>query len=671
MSSAWREHVLEPFVPGPPRLTLVADPDNILAAEELAQALRTRGFTLFLYDDPIAFRYIYESDVRLRWDQGEHFEVIVILAGDEASLDQLPFDLVEHAQKVTLALNALFPQFSYPVLAELNADDLEALWKATVEANPGELGEVATIDFVLRHIFGIALEVVNEPSDLLRTLLRRHYSQQRLPPRLDKYLIAQLRSDPVFRDWPLAQVVPDREAFLAFLQERWPKYLNDLASEQNAMLVESRLSTIYGFQITGPANLPFGHDDVRVYIDNLFLEGYLRPVPVRNAKSILSTWAAVGIDFNPAEDRRRRLLRLAEVVEKSIPDIEAKHNDWLTFAHRWAELTSLVLNGGIKGQTDAIALWQRLSMQVDPAFASWLEQRYAGLLSQPPSPPVMVHHIPQTMARRLQDAPSSRLALVVIDGLAMNQWHTVRALLQEQKPELIWRESAVFAWIPTLTPISRQAIFAGKSPYYFGDSVLRTDREPELWSRFWADAGLGKNAVGYRKELGTGDLQEFEDWLSQPQLRVVGLVINIVDDIMHGTKLGMAGMVSQVGQWAESGYLAKVITFLQKAGYTVWLTADHGNIEAVGVGQPSEGATADVRGKRVRIFPTASLCSQIHQKFPDAVEWTPVGLPDQVYPLLASGRTAFAPVGQRLVTHGGASLEEVIVPFVEIGMSSA
>ena len=36
-------------------------------------------------------------------------------------------------------------------------------------------------------------------------------------------------------------------------------------------------------------------------------------------------------------------------------------------------------------------------------------------------------------------------------------------------------------------------------------------------------------------------------------------------------------------------------------------------------------------------------------------------------PLFAGGRTAFVPVGDQAVVHGGVSVEELIVPFVKVG----
>jgi hypothetical protein len=96
------------------------------------------------------------------------------------------------------------------------------------------------------------------------------------------------------------------------------------------------------------------------------------------------------------------------------------------------------------------------------------------------------------------------------------------------------------------------------------------------------------------------------------------------------------------------------------------MTSDHGNIEAKGCGRPTEGAVADLRGERVRIYPDTVLREKVMDVFPTASEWDPIGLPDDYLALLAPSRQAFVPEKQRIVCHGGVSLEEIIVPFVQI-----
>jgi hypothetical protein len=72
---------------------------------------------------------------------------------------------------------------------------------------------------------------IKQPSDLLRVLLRRHYRGQRIPTDLDERFIQLLRQSTLFDDWPLETLVTDREAFFAFLQERWPIFLDHEAAK--------------------------------------------------------------------------------------------------------------------------------------------------------------------------------------------------------------------------------------------------------------------------------------------------------------------------------------------------------------------------------------------------------------------------------------------------------
>jgi hypothetical protein len=111
-----------------------------------------------------------------------------------------------------------------------------------------------------------------------------------------------------------------------------------------------------------------------------------------------------------------------------------------------------------------------------------------------------------------------------------------------------------------------------------------------------------------------------------------------------------------------------LLTLLIKAGFHLFLTSDHGNVEAAGIGRPGEGATADLRGQRVRVFPNDVLRAKVKAAFPATMEWPVIGLPEEFIPLLAPEDSAFVAEGERIVGHGGASVEEVVVPFVQISM---
>ena len=112
--------------------------------------------------------------------------------------------------------------------------------------------------------------------------------------------------------------------------------------------------------------------------------------------------------------------------------------------------------------------------------------------------------------------------------------------------------------------------------------------------------------------------------------------------------------------------MAHLLDALFDDGFAAFLTSDHGNLEAEGCGRPLEGAVADLRGERVRVYPDALLRARVKEHFPNALEWPALGLPENYLPLLAPGRSAFVREGEHVVAHGGISLEELVVPFVQI-----
>ena len=657
--SSWRDAILNKFVPNLSKLTLVADPDCLLTEEKLAFELRGRGFDLIEFNDPVEFRYAYESKYRSIWDRGEHTDLLVVLRLQDAELASLPYDLLQAGRKLSLNLGSLFPNLSYPVIEKLDRGLLDALFEAQLKSPPDRMGDNATKDFILRHVFGIAAELIANEVELLRALLRLHYGKLQIPLMLAERLIQVLKSHDGFKTWPLSEIFPDDEAFFTFLQERWPVFLSRLGSANQVR----EDSPEYGLKYPGPDHLPFDHQDIKVYIDNLFLEGKLTPVEATDIELDVGSWVRSGISMAGVDDEELRVSRLFDLVEKELPTAEARYSDWIAFALKWAELSSLVHCGN---STEHQTRLREIGDALNTTFAGWLADHYSSLINQPPTNPAMLHHVPRRLARDIEDSGSSRAALIVVDGLALDQWVTIRQLLQKQDANLVLRESATFAWIPTLTSVSRQSIFSGKPPLYFPSSINSANSEEKLWKQFWEGHGLSRLDIAYQRGLGDGDASSVLDSAIHPgKTKVVGLVVDKVDKIMHGMQLGSAGMHNQIKQWCQSGFLAALVGQLLDYGNAVWLTADHGNIQCDGKGRPSEGVIAETRGVRVRVYPTPELRSQVAGAFPFAHEWQPVGLPADYFPLVAGGRDAFVNPGEAIVGHGGVAIEEVIVPLVK------
>lgn len=671
-ASSWRDAILQQFIPDGAPLNLVADPDALFSEEGLSLALRESGYAVLEFRDPVEFRYAYESIHRPGRVAAEHSGLIVVTGTPDTEFSSLPYDVFRAGRRLSFSLGELFPNISYPVVAELDRSHLDKLFVGHAQYAHERMGDNASKDFILRHVFGIAAELVRSDVDLLRTLLRLHYPSVQLPPSLGRRLVQILKNQPLFALWPLDQIVSDDKAFFDFLQERWPVFL-DRVDERTANQLHEP-SAIYGLRYAGPEQLPFGHEDIRVYIDNLFVEGKLHPISRPDIRVKVDSWIRCGILENAEADATVRLSRLLTALPDSLPGPDARYTDWIAFAPKWAELTALAhtLPPGQAGRKE-VAQFKEFGTLVQEAFFQWLTANeaahYAGLVNQPPGKPAMVHHIARFLAREFGKDKETRIALLVVDGLALDQWVTARRALHEQQPQLVMRETSVFAWIPTLTSVSRQALFAGKAPFYFPASIKNTNAEESLWRQFWEDAGIPKNAIAYKRALGSGDaVAALEQVIHPERTKILGLVVDTVDSIMHGMRLGAAGMHNQVKQWCRVGFLRDCTAYLLDRGYQVWLTSDHGNIECQGKGRPADGMLAETRGERARVYSTRDLRSQIADGIPDTFQWPPVGLPEGYYPLLVKGYGAFCRENN-IIGHGSISLEEVLVPFVKIERS--
>ncbi|MBT6209977.1 MAG: BREX-3 system phosphatase PglZ [Woeseia sp.] len=312
-----------------------------------------------------------------------------------------------------------------------------------------------------------------------------------------------------------------------------------------------------------------------------------------------------------------------------------------------------------------------LHEDIEERFAAWMHRNYASLHNLSPFlRPAMVHHIPQHLAQTAANVLTKH-ALIVVDGLALDQWVVLRdALIDQLGDKIKIEEDGSFAWVPTLTSVSRQAIFAGAEPMFFAESIAHTSKESAHWIRFWENHGAKRAEIGYVREgknqSDDAFLRDVLEESERPKMRLLGVVVGKVDQSMHGAKTGSGGLHAVVRDWASGGAMAKLVDTLLSDGFEIIITADHGNVHAQGIGKPNVGVTADERGERAHVFRDELTRANTAEEFPGTIQWPQIGLPDDWRVLLAPGRGAFVPVGQQIIGHGGIAMEEVIVPFVKI-----
>ncbi|MCL6560807.1 MAG: hypothetical protein K6U74_18830, partial [Firmicutes bacterium] len=188
----WVQRVLEKFNLEMHRLILVADPDGILKEESILGYLTGQGFEILEYNDPVAFRYVYEAEFR---EQKSRKLIIQVLG---KNLNILPYDVLNSGVPVTLSLADFFPRFSYPVLKQLEPEVIGRLYQAYTDYDGGKLGDKGTREFVLQHIYGLVPGLIKNKVQFIRTLISLHYRKVQLPRDLIEFVVEKLKGKDFF-----------------------------------------------------------------------------------------------------------------------------------------------------------------------------------------------------------------------------------------------------------------------------------------------------------------------------------------------------------------------------------------------------------------------------------------------------------------------------------------
>lgn len=657
----WIERILNEFPSDLARLWIVADPDKLLLDEQILSGLRSRGFDVLPFEDSVVFRAEYEERYRAAWDKGENGPASsLILQLQGIMINDLPWDYLCQARKVSLSLADLFPQLAYGVVRQIGTEHLPPLFDAQTKHLSQSLGEALTKDFILTHIFRISPHLISQQEELWTELLRLHYRSDGLPLVLAAYVAKVLGEQAAFKDLPITELFSSKSNFLRVIQDAWYRYL----STNNVIGTRTAEPSPPDFVLK--ADVPFDHKEVWVIVDSMFLDGTLHPLVVPELQTNLPDWAKIGVVQDPVA--MCNLVREgSKNLLKSFPTSDASYREWLQVSRNLGGLIArfhgldATLAEGIQA-----SIYELLKTADDHLF-QWLTKHYADLPSLPATKmPVMVHHIPRFLSMR-RNSGESKIALLVFDGLAIDQWIYIREYLLKQSKQFNIDEDACFAWLPTLTSVSRQAIFSGLKPREFADSIETTANEPKLWSLFWADHGLRSNEVFYRKGIKrNGHLDELDSSLDNPSIKMVGIVVDTIDEIVHGSVLGKRGIANQIISWCDSGFIHRLFNLLLGKGFHVYLTADHGNVDAIGRGRPNQGVIPEYRGERVRTYRNEATVEESATANPNAYRFDIAGLPADFKVLFAANRTAFVPNGEHVVAHGGISVEELIVPFIKI-----
>ena len=634
-------------------LTLVSDVDCLLASEATLKELKNRGFEIIQEDDPVLLRYRAEE---FRPFTAEH-PIIIYTTGE---LEDLPYDLYQAAYRISLSLHQFFPNLAYPIVKVLSPQQIE---KLELLKQPEQiLSRQKTIDYLLSEIFGVDMNVLNQPQGLIGWLSEYHHRQNFLPDLLKENLVNQLEKYPLYKDWDVNLLISNNKIFQNFVQQQWGLFVEN-------SFIENRID---GADV--PYAIPFRNDSgLQDMVPKLVRYGIIQPLQINDGTK-LPYWVQPGV--SAVDPRFQRLKLLFEEVEARLEkfkkNLDSGWEDWNQFALIWSELCSYLYLSDFEIQPRQKSDFNRFIQDLDPLFADWLMNNYStlGVLRLPN--PHHVNHIPHYLAHLRDLKKIDKVVLLIMDCLSLADWQVIYPKWAARHSGWEMKTKTLLAQVPTITAISRKALISGLRPDDFITKFKKEISEEKFWKLFWSLQNIATDRcqfVSLRYDRQNDQQVELEN----PNIDAWCLIDDTLDKLTHNAVLGATDYQSSLQLWLDSKSdqnsipLENMIEWYLNHGYSVFIASDHGHVEATGFGQPNEGLIVQTRGMRARIYMDHLFAKRVQKAFPETYLWDNDGLlPNQAAVLMPTGRQAFALNGQVVVTHGGISIDEAIVPFVQI-----
>nr|WP_285841701.1 BREX-3 system phosphatase PglZ [Psychrobacillus sp. MER TA 171] len=634
----WQERIINHFT-SKGSLYIVTDEHELLREKTVQEMLRIQNCTLHFYDDPVAFRYEYETT--FRHIEKEHRATLVIVILDH-QFNHVPYDVYINANRSTLSFETLFPNFDRSIVAQCPLEMFQDLFEVHTHCLT-RLSINDTADFILRDVCKLDAGIlIDEVSTVKAALLYFERFKVALPNILIEHLQQNLIKRRVLVSSYIFECFASEEKLYNYLNKQWKNYIEGYLNYSNEQVAEKK--DYYG----------------NIYFDDPFIRRYMRDfiLPIEVPSTVnFEKWMEPGIVVKEVKNEHFDVNK-NDLFQQDYSSFD--RIDWAKFASELGFIQSELLEKGLLDND----FKSQISM-ANEAFEDWMLSKYQQLRTLPVVPkPKIVHQIPHYLAKKTD----KKLALIVLDGMSFTQWNIIKKTLLKQS--WLFEEDAVFAWVPSVTSVSRQAIFSGLEPHLFADTIGTTRKEKVLWSSFWKNEGLSERNVAYEKSLGLKPYnKESLTYRHSPLIRVYGAVIDVIDQFMHGAVQGSQTVFSELTTWLNTNYLHKLLSDLEEEGFEVYLTSDHGNVECYGMGRIQEGVTVDSKGERARIYSSLNIRNQTASENEETIPWDDSSLPNGYHVLLAKNNRAFVPKNDKIVTHGGVHIEEIIVPLVKISRS--
>ncbi|MCZ9313287.1 MAG: PglZ domain-containing protein [Methanocorpusculum sp.] len=319
---------------------------------------------------------------------------------------------------------------------------------------------------------------------------------------------------------------------------------------------------------------------------------------------------------------------------------EAKsYKDWFAIAELKAEIHVLSEQYRIPVGVDA----------ANYAFVDFVLKGFGKLsVEMNPSAPVLVSRAMEYITDH-----SNKFVFIVMDGMSEFDWR----IISSSFTGIHYEKGQSMAMIPTVTSISRQCLLSNKFPKEL-ENPWSQSKEKKEFVECAKNLGFTEAQIGYERGYDAG---------FGPAVKCAAIIINDVDDMVHGQLQGRLGMYNDIKVLADQHRLVDTVKRVLAQGFDVYISADHGNAPCTGMGKLMKtGVETETKSRRMIVLKDFADKGRLLEKYENLIEYPGYYLDKQFDYLICGVGESFDAKGDEVMSHGGITIDEVIVPFIKI-----
>lgn len=352
-----------------------------------------------------------------------------------------------------------------------------------------------------------------------------------------------------------------------------------------------------------------------------------------------------------------RINVLRSTIEELLEHPVSGINDWIgncgMIAEAWGELLFLI------DTIDSTFPLEDLRERMNMKFVNEVRDYYDDTIYSSNLP------VQWNVIERIRRDEGQKNAVICFDCMGFEEWNVLKEYLEDLE-DIKFEIGHTLAIIPTETNFSRTTLFSGIPPRKILETGLansvETRYEKRLFKYTLSKYGISDHDVYYQRATSSDDLDipfdSFQDyeWL--------GIVFTFMDTLSHNNLISKSKLINDIKEFLSKSNLYVFVQKLIDQGFRIFLVSDHGNIFAKGNGVHASKDLVNEKARRFMIFDHMELSTEYETEKTELLQFKNI-IGDQ-WLLLETQNEMFDNLGQERITHGGISVEEVIVPFIKV-----